>query len=119
MSNELKTFTRRCRLLNFMLISTYSSHGVLLINSSAGIVTCSRINDRLYLYLFSETSILSIHFENMPMQYTDIFKVVKPVKFSVDFFFEIFLIFAQNIDCGYSLEPPRRGGSNVYPQSMF
>ena len=22
-----------------------------------------------------------------------------------------------NIDCGYSLEPPRRGGSNVYPQS--
>ena len=25
----------------------------------------------------------------------------------------------QNIDCGYSLEPPRRGGSNKYPQSMF
>ena len=33
--------------------------------------------------------------------------------------FDIFLIFAQNIDCGYSLEPPRRGGSNEYPQSMF
>ena len=31
----------------------------------------------------------------------------------------IFLISAQNIDCGYSLEPPRRGGSNEYPQSMF
>ena len=31
----------------------------------------------------------------------------------------IFLIFAQNIDCGYTLEPPRRGGSNQYPQSMF
>ena len=27
----------------------------------------------------------------------------------------IFLIFAKNIDCGYSLEPPWRGGSNVYP----
>ena len=26
---------------------------------------------------------------------------------------------AQNIDCGYSLEPPRRGGSNEYLQSMF
>ena len=25
----------------------------------------------------------------------------------------------QNIDCGYSLEPPRRGGFNEYPQSMF
>ena len=23
------------------------------------------------------------------------------------------------MDCGYSLEPPRRGGSNEYPQSMF
>ena len=31
----------------------------------------------------------------------------------------IFHISAQNIDCGYSLEPPRRGGSNGYPQSMF
>ena len=26
---------------------------------------------------------------------------------------------AENIDCGYSLEPPRRGGSNENPQSMF
>ena len=31
----------------------------------------------------------------------------------------IFHISAQNIDCGYSLEPPRRGGSNEYPQYMF
>ena len=30
----------------------------------------------------------------------------------------IFLISAQNIDCKYSLEPPRWGGSNEYPQSM-
>ena len=32
---------------------------------------------------------------------------------------DIFHISAQNIDCGYSLEPPRRGGSNEYPQSIF
>ena len=31
----------------------------------------------------------------------------------------IFLISAQNIDCGYLLEPPRQGGSNEYPQSVF
>ena len=31
---------------------------------------------------------------------------------------DIFHVSAQNIDCGYSLEPPRRGGSNEYPQSM-
>ena len=30
-----------------------------------------------------------------------------------------FHISAQNIDCGYSLEPPRRGGSNEYTQFMF
>ena len=31
----------------------------------------------------------------------------------------IFLISAQNLDCGYLLEPPRRGGSNEYLQSSF
>ena len=30
-----------------------------------------------------------------------------------------FLFLLKNIDCGYSLEPPRRVGSNEYPQSMF
>ena len=30
-----------------------------------------------------------------------------------------FHISVQNIDCVYSLEPPRRGGSNEYHQSMF
>ena len=62
----------------------------------------------------------------MPMQYTEIFffKLKKLKIFSIRFFkiriqFDIFLIFAQNIDCGYTLEPPRRGGSNEYPQSSF
>ena len=43
---------------------------------------------------------------------------------------DIFLIFAQNIDRGYTLEPPQWGGgytleppqwggSNEYPRSMF
>ena len=31
----------------------------------------------------------------------------------------IFLISVKNIECGYSLEPPHRGSSNEYPQSMF
>ena len=34
-------------------------------------------------------------------------------------YFDVFLIFAQNIDCGYTLEPPRRGGSNEYPQYVL
>ena len=32
---------------------------------------------------------------------------------------DIFHISAQNIDCGYSFEPPWWGGSYEYPQSMF
>ena len=32
---------------------------------------------------------------------------------------DIFHISAPNTDCGYSLEPPQRGSSNEYPQSMF
>ena len=32
---------------------------------------------------------------------------------------DIFHISAQNIDCGYSLEPPRRGGSNEYHDRCF
>ena len=31
---------------------------------------------------------------------------------------DIFHVSAQNIDCGYSLEPPRRGSSNEYSQFM-
>ena len=32
---------------------------------------------------------------------------------------DIFHVSSQNIDRGYSLEPPRRGSSNEYLQSMF
>ena len=50
-------------------------------------------------------------------KYTENF-TTKKWKFS-DKNSEIFHIYAQNIDCGYLLEPPHRGGSNEYPQSMF
>ena len=46
------------------------------------------------------------HYENTPMQYTAIFRDVKMTIFRY-FFFYYFHIFAQNIDCGYMLEPPQ------------
>ena len=52
------------------------------------------------------------------MQYTATFSAVKIENFFRKIF-EIFNIFAQNIDRGYTLEPPHQGGSNEYPQSMF
>ena len=61
---------------------------------------------------------------NQPITKTDLFKHIlkilppKHENFLIKIS-DIFHIPAQNIDCGYSLEPPRRGGSNEYPQSMF
>ena len=52
--------------------------------------------------------------------YSNILKILPPknenfqIKIS-----DIFHISAQNIDCGYSLEPPGRGGSDEYSQSVF
>ena len=47
-----------------------------------------------------------------------IFMAVKKINFQMKKC-DVFHIFAQNIDCGYTLEPPQWGGSNEYPQSMF
>ena len=45
------------------------------------------------------------HYENTPMQYTAIFDGCKNYNFKLIFFY-YFHIFAQNIYCGYTLEPP-------------
>ena len=63
---------------------------------------CLKLLDITKTCLFKYTENQTPKNENFPMKNTDIFH-----------------IFVQNIDCGYSLEPPRRGGSNEYPQSMF
>ena len=49
---------------------------------------------------------LKIHYENMPMQQTAIFHGCKNDNFHLKFF-DYFHIFAQNIDRGYTLEPPQ------------
>ena len=67
--------------------------------------------DRFNTYIYS-------FYENSPMQYIEIFFSHKNWKFQQKIF-DIFLMFAQNVDCGYTSEPPRRGGSYQYPQSMI
>ena len=58
-----------------------------------------------------------MHYENTPIQ---MLKISPPKTESFQIKILIFFhISAQNIDCGYPLEPPRRGGSNEYPKSMF
>ena len=50
------------------------------------------------------------YYVDTPMQYTAIFHGLKNDNFQMKNC-DIFLIFAQNIDCGYTLEPPQVGGS--------
>ena len=58
------------------------------------------------------------HYENMPIQIDRKFHLQKTEHFQIKSSY-IFQFSAQNIDCRYPLEPPRRGGSNEYSQSMF
>ena len=64
------------------------------------------------------------NYENTPIKYIENFTPPprpppKNENFQIKKKSDIFQISAQNIYCGYSLEPPRRGGSNQYPQYMF
>ena len=62
------------------------------------------------IFFFITKTRLFKHIENFTTKKTENFQKKKS---------DIFHISAQNIDCGYSLEPPRGGGSNQYPQSMI
>ena len=77
---------------------------------------------------YSETE-SKLYYENTPIQIYWKFYPPKNENFQIKKS-NIFLISAQNIDCVYSLESPRRGGSNEYhklhrggsneyPQAMF
>ena len=58
------------------------------------------------------------HYENTPIQiyWKLYYQKIKKIQIKKS---DIFHVSAQNIDCGYSLEPPCQGSSNEYPQSMF
>ena len=54
-----------------------------------------------------------MHYENTT--YSNIQKISPPKTENFQIKTLIFFIFLLKTDCGYSLEPPRRGGSNEYP----
>ena len=66
--------------------------------------------------VYSITNALPLR--NTPIQIYTKFHLQKLKNFQIKKLI-FFRISAQNIDCGYSLEPPRWGGSNEYPQSIF
>ena len=79
-----------------------------------------------YLFDFSFSFCLFVHFLMkccITKTYLYNFDPLKPHFYIAKLGFIGFALFfyfcLKNIDCGYSIEPPRRGGSNVYPKSMF
>ena len=81
---------------------------------------CTKLNFSPILQYFcgDVLAYVALHYENMPVQ---MYRKILPPKMKTIQIknSDIFHISAQNIDCGYSLEPPRRGGSSEYPHSMF
>ena len=71
-----------------------------------------------HLVLVLSNFFFSIITKTCPCNIQRIFSAVKIENF-IRKMLIFFLTFAQNIDCGYTLEPPHRDGSNEYPQSMF
>ena len=57
------------------------------------------------LVTFVEEERAYFHYENTPMEHTEIFYGCKNDSFRLKCFY-YFHIFAQNIHCGYTLEPP-------------
>ena len=56
--------------------------------------------------------------KKLPIQFSEIFSAIK-IKILLEKNSIFLLIFAHIIDCGYTLEPPRRDNSNEYQHSMF
>ena len=98
---------------------SYPAANVIVTHLVAMLILITKKKLNMYINIFLKSVIFTFgHITKTGLfKYTEYF-TKKKWKFS-DKNSDIFHISAQNIDCVYSLEPPRRGGYNEYPQSMF
>ena len=74
----------------------------------------SKLTSQINFYHSAEDNLRKWKFSSLRKHsYSNILKILRPKKeiFQIKKS-NIFHISAQNLDCGYSLEPPRWGGSN-------
>ena len=80
-------------------------------------------SSRAVLYRFRLLAYIYVFVSGITKTYLCDFDPLRPdfyiVKLGLQGYTLFFLFLLKNIDCEYSLEPPRRGGSNEYPKSMF
>ena len=83
---------------------------------------------RMLICVFVERTCQNVRFRPLRLifhhkTYLYNFDLLKPhfyiAKLGLQGYTLFFLFLLKNIDCGYLLEPPRQGGSNEYPQSIF
>ena len=70
-------------------------------------VTWSVVTTVSNIYMYHYYNVAKLYYENLAMQHTAIFHGSKNDNFHLNFFIYYFRIFAQNIDRGYTLEPPQ------------
>ena len=75
--------------------------------------------NRARVFAKSVHDVCDCHHDNMSVKCRPLIPHFYIVKLGSIRVYLFFLFLFQNIDCGYLLEPPQQGGSNVYPQSMF
>ena len=87
--------------------------------------TSEALHKRLKPYISSKEMRIKNPYKNvdiywpLPLLQVGFYSVRKTGVYRGILNFLILKFFIQNIDCGYSLELPWRGGSNMYPLSMF
>ena len=100
---------------------TFKNHKQMTKQTTIVVIGSLRIKGSVCVKLFQLT--MCCFYPNITKTYLYNFDPLKPhfyiVKLGFTGVYIIFLISAQNIDCGYSLELPQWGSSNEYPQSMF
>ena len=91
-------------ILNTNHVSKFSKKSVMMFSQAALLIILSpvELSSRRHAYIILT---LKPHFYIIKLGFTGVYIN--------------FLISAQNIDCGYSWEPPRRGGSNEYHNLCF
>ena len=113
MSNKFPWFQRCSRQRSSTVFSFFSFLSDIISCESSNLITCSAS------YTLKSLALWRLNHQVITKTCLYNFDPLKPhfyiVKLGFTGVYIIFLISAQNIDCGYSLEPPRK----EYPQSMF
>ena len=119
-SHQDYTFCKKKKKKLFWSIGLIESIAVLLLSMVSGHVISNFIINHYFLHWrYSSTKQQKITTKTCLYNFDPLKPHFYIVKLGFTGVYIFFLFLLKNIDCGYSLEPPRRGGSNEYPQSMF